>query len=174
MNKKFLQPLPLLITFLVCACAASIVAPLTIDVLKNAEYQSEFSANKKARLTNGSYQEDIVPGSASKLTITLLDQYAIGDLNSDGVPDAAVILATNSGGSGVFVDLAAVVNDKGTPKQAASAALGDRVQIKSVSISAGEIVVALVRQGPNDPLCCPSQLVTLKFKLQGDKLTAVE
>lgn len=170
--RKRIQALTLLFALFFSACASAPPA-LTIDALKNSEYRSEFPASKKAKLTHGSYQEDIVPGSASKLTITLLEQHAIGDLNGDGVPDAAVILATNSGGSGVFVDLAAVVNDKGIPKHIASAALGDRVQIKSVSISAGEIGVSLVKQGPNDPLCCPSQAATLKFKLQGDKLLPV-
>lgn len=160
-----------------CIIALSVISAcsppptLTLDALKNAEYQTEFSASKKVTLTNGVYQEEIAPGSASKLTITMLEQSAFGDLNGDGAPDAAIFLATNSGGSGVFVDLAAVVNDQGKPRHAASVALGDRVQIKSVTISTGEIVLDLLRPGPNDPLCCPTQRVTQKWKLQDGILT---
>jgi hypothetical protein len=95
------------LVLMISACA--FVAPppqaLTLDALKNAEYNSDLPAAKKAKLTNGVYEEEIVPGSASKLTIRLRDQYATGDLNGDGVADAAVVLAGNSGGSGVFVTL---------------------------------------------------------------------
>lgn len=154
--------------FVVSACASP--PPLMIDDLKNAEYQSEFTTSKKAKLTNGAYQEEIAPGAASKLSITMLDQYALGDLNADGLADAAVFLATNSGGSGVFVNLAAVVSDQGKPRHVASVALGDRVQIKSVTIAAGEIVIDLIRQGPNDPLCCPTQRLSQKYKLQDGNL----
>ena len=156
----------------ISACASP--PPLTINALKNAEYKSEFTASKKAKLSNGAYQEEIAPGTASKLTITLLDQYAIGDLNFDGAPDAVVILTANSGGSGVFVYLAIVVNDKGLPKHMASLALGDRVQIQSVAIAAGEIVLELIKHGPNDPLCCPTQRVSRKFNLLDGNLIEVK
>lgn len=173
MKKNILGEL-LLVLYFLTACSFAMPIPLTMETLKSAEYQSEFPVSKKAKLTNGAYQEEIVPGSASKLTINLLDQYAFGDLNGDGAPDAAVFLAANSGGSGVFVYLAAVLNDKGTPKHIASVALGDRVQIKSVSIRAGEIAVDSLTQGPNDPLCCPTQRVTQRYQLQGDHLVAVK
>lgn len=170
---KFALPVAMLTVTLAafgCSSATPTPKPLTIDVLKNAEYQSEFPASKQAKLTDGVYQEEIVPGAASKLTLKLLDQYATGDLNGDGVADAAVVLAANMGGSGTFVYLAAVLDDRGMPKHIASASLGDRVQIKSVSIDAGQIVLDMVTHGPNDPICCPTQQVTRKFKLQSDTL----
>ncbi len=144
------------------------------NALKNAEYVSEFPANKKARLTNGRYEEEIVPGAASKLVIQLYPTTATGDLNGDGVDDAAVILISNSGGSGTFYHLAAVLNQNGVPKHTASVSLGDRTRIKSIDIKSGEIVVGMVTHGPNDPLCCPTLEVTQKYKLQGDKLVEVK
>jgi hypothetical protein len=150
------------------------IPPLTLNALKNAEYQSEFPKSKKARLTDGKYEEEIVPGAASKLTIMIYpDMYAFGDLNGDGVDDAAVVLATSAGGSGTFISLEAVINDKGTPKHIASASLGDRTRLKSIAIQAGEITVTTLTHGPNDPMCCPTIEGTQKYKLQGDKLTQV-
>ena len=159
------------LTLAVSAC--SLVAqppPLTLDALKNAEYNSDLPAAKKAKLTNGVYEEELAPASASKLNIRLLDQYAIGDLNGDGAADAAVVLAANAGGSGVFTTLAAVVNDGGKPRHAASADLGDRTVVKSISIVNGVIVMELVTHAPSDPMCCPTQNETQKFKLEGDQL----
>ena len=59
--------------------------PLTVDMLKNAEYHSERPAEGVAKLTDGEYEEEIVPGAASKLVIVIYpDRYAFGDLNGDG------------------------------------------------------------------------------------------
>jgi hypothetical protein len=149
-------------------------AALTLDALQNAEYASEFTASKKAKLVAGKYEESAAPGSASKITVTLITTtVAFGDLNGDGTDDAAVILATNSGGSGTFIVLNAVLNDKGAAKFAASISLGDRVQPKSITISGGVITVDELRQGPKDPLCCPTEQATLKFKLADGKLTEI-
>lgn len=145
--------------------------PLTVEMLKNAEYQSEWPAEGVAELKDGEYQEEIVPGAASKLIIVVYpDMHAFGDLNGDGVDDAGVVLATSGGGSGTFISLEAVINDKGTPKHVASAPLGDRAQIKSVAIESGEITVDMVTHGPEDPMCCPTLEVTQKYELQGDAL----
>ena len=37
-------------------------------------------------------------------------------------------------------------------------------------IERGEVVVDLVVQGENDPLCCPTQPVTYRFRLANDEL----
>jgi len=148
--------------------------PLTVEMLKNAEYHSEWPAEGVAKLMDGEYQEEIVPGSASKLIIVVYpDMHAFGDLNGDGVDDAAVVLATSGGGSGTFISLEAVINDKGTPKHVASAKLGDRAQIKSVVIESGEITVDMVTHGPEDPMCCPTVEATQEYKLQGDTLVQI-
>jgi predicted small lipoprotein YifL len=148
--------------------------PLTVEMLMNAEYHSEWPAEGVAKLTDGEYEEEIVPGAASKLTIVVYpDMYAFGDLNGDGVDDAAVVLATSGGGSGTFISLEAVLNDQGTPKHVASAELGDRTKVESVAIESGQIIVELVTHGPDDPMCCPTVEATQKYKLQGDTLVQI-
>ena len=145
--------------------------PLTLEALKNAAYLSEWPADGVAQLVDGEYEEEIVPGAASKLVIVFYpDMYAFGDLDGDGIEDAAVVLATSGGGSGTFISLEAVINDQGTPNHVATAFLGDRVEVKSVAIESGEIMVDMITHGPDDPLCCPSLKVTQKYELQGDEL----
>ena len=174
MKKKIylIVTLSLWLSLTACGGQAGVpaVSPLTVEQLKNAEYQSEFPASGKAKLTDGAYEEEIVPGSATKLIIELSDQYAIGDLNGDGTDDAVAILVADPGGSGTFYHLAAVINQNGTPKHTATEFLGDRVQLKSVSIESGEIAVEMTKHGPDDPMCCPTLEVTQKYKLEGDTL----
>ena len=144
--------------------------PLTLQQLKNAEYQSEFPTGGKARLTDGTFFEPFEPGAASGVRLTLSEHVAFGDLNGDGAADAAVILYVSGGGSGTFRHLAAVINEGGQPRHAASAFLGDRVRIEALAIQDGEIVVQLIGHGPDDPLCCPSQKVRRAFQLVGSTL----
>lgn len=104
-------------------------APLTVEALKNAEYQSEWPADGVAQLTDGEYREKYVPDSATELVIRL-DDIAFGDLNGDGVEDAVAILVTDPGGSGTFRDLAAFINQDGIPDNVAAEFLGDRVLVQ--------------------------------------------
>ncbi len=149
---------------------ASAGGNLTLAALRNATYQGIYA--EPVQLTDGKYEgKPFVEGGASRPTVTFVDPfYAFGDLNGDGLKDAAVILAENSGGSGVFLYLAAVVDQNGTPANVATQLLGDRVEIKSVAIDGGEIVIDMVTQGPNDPFCCPRLEVTLRYRLEGDRL----
>ncbi|MBI2908693.1 MAG: hypothetical protein HYX92_13710 [Chloroflexi bacterium] len=148
-------------------------ARLTAEALRNAEYPSEFTRSRRARLVEGAYEETIVPGAASKIRVRLSDWVASGDLDRDRLADAAVVLATDPGGSGTFYHLIAVLNRRGAPEPAASVLLGDRVQIRSVSIASRMIVVNMVTQGPGDPMAQPTLEVTRRYRLEGNELKLV-
>jgi hypothetical protein len=137
------------------------VPALTLDALRNFTYQTPFY-DKTVMLTDGRYQYENGP---DKLDVILLDAFATGDLNGDGVPDAAVILGENGGGSGTFESVVVLYNENGMPVQAGAAQLGDRVLVKSVAIQNGEIVLDMVVHGPNDPLCCPSNPTLQTYRM---------
>ncbi len=81
-----------------------------------------------------------------------------------------MILYSSGGGSGTFYELHAMVVRNGQPHDAAWTPLGDRVQINSLAIQNGEILVDMVTHGPEDPMCCPTQQVVQTYALQGDEL----
>jgi len=139
--------------------------------LQNAEYSLTFfdNASHAFRLANGAYKS----GSPDFIDIKMLEQVAIDDINGDGVPDAAVVLAENFGGSGVFVWLAAVVNENGKPHHIASTMIDDRAQINALEIRGGKIFLDATVHGPNDPGCCPAFKVTRTFRLVDSLLVLV-
>jgi hypothetical protein len=139
---------------------------LTLDILRNGNYFAPFYS-RTVKLVNGAYSE----GSGANLyTVQMLDTVALGDLNGDGVGDAAIILVESGGGSGEFESVVDVLNAGGAPSQAGQAQLGDRVEIKSMAINSGTIALDTLVQGPNDPMCCPSQPETQSFRMVGNVL----
>lgn len=154
----------------VSASPAATEAPvpdLTEAALKNARY--ELRDLGAFQLQEGRYEQKYGEG-ATQVNRAAFQRAAFGDLNSDKAADAAVVLTWNSGGSGTFVVLVAVLNSKGTPQQAAAELLGDRVQVKSLFVADGRIVVQMVGFATNDPLCCPSQEMTPTYRLEGNAL----
>jgi hypothetical protein len=142
--------------------------------LKNAEYSSEWSSIGKVRLKNGTYKEKIVPDSATELVIRIGNIFAFGDLDHDGVNEAVAILITDGGGSGTFYDLIVLKNCNGIPKHVATASLGDRVRIQSLSVQSGHILLEMIVHGPDDPMASPSLRMWKKYRLQEDQLMKVE
>jgi uncharacterized lipoprotein YbaY/heat shock protein HslJ len=143
---------------------------LSLQDLANATYQGIYE--QPVTLIDGVYEgEPFVEGGASRPTVTFIETpIAYGDINGDGQDDAVVLLAENSGGSGTFVYLAALVNQDGQPVNVATTLLGDRVQVQSLGIENNQVVVEMVQAGPDDPMCCPSQQVVKTYELQGDQL----
>lgn len=138
---------------------------LTLEKLKNSEY---IVSGEKIKLTNGIYEH----GTIAKGDLLLLEigEVTFGELNSDGKEDAAVILKSSGGGSGVFTELAAVINKNGIPYHVASVEIGDRVKIQSISIKSEQIIVNMLKHGPSDPMCCPTLKTVVKYGLSGNKL----
>lgn len=144
---------------------------LTIDQLKNAQYQLVFlDSRPTVQLTNGSYQSGSDPASPDFVSVNLGEPIAFGDLNDDGATDAAVALAENYGGTGVFVSVVAMLNQNGQPVQAAAEMIDDRPIINALSIQDEEILLDATVHGPNDPGCCASQSTQRMFRYQAGRL----
>jgi len=126
--------------------------PVTSDALMNGSYPIR-EGSVTVQLASGKYEAG---QGADYVQVTLLPEIAYGDLNMDGVPDAAVILAENYGGSGTFLSLVPVLAKAGGSQPEKGASLGDRVQVKSLVAEDGVMKVTLLVQAPNDPLCCPT------------------
>jgi hypothetical protein len=159
----------LLVTLAFVAGCGGEPEPLTAESLKNAEYLGIYDG--PVDLTDGMYEgEPFVEGGASRPLVVFIEPYAFGDLDGDGVDDAAVLLVENSGGSGSFVYLAAVLNSNGSPVNMATTLLGDRAQVEELTIEEGRIKVKMLTHGPEDPMCCPSQESSETYTLVGDEL----
>lgn len=146
------------------------VAPagLSEHELKNATYKSDFGTDGVATLANGKYSAPAAPGSASMNTVFLGDEIAYGDV--DGVPAAALVLVESGGGSGTFSTLHLVRSQDGKVNDVALGSLGDRINLTSLYIQDGKIVVGMTTQGPDEPMCCGTQRVLNTYALNGDKL----
>lgn len=133
-----------------------------IDRLNNSTYVLPDIGS--ITLTDGRYENP-----SSQVRATLLRQYgAIGDLNQDGQADLATLLTVSTGGSGVFTYLiAGLVPPSATDSLLITnpILLGDRVQVQSMAIDNGKVSVTMLTQGPNDPMCCPTEKVTRTFSV---------
>lgn len=134
--------------------------PITLQMLKNSEYQAQ-NGMTMVQLVDGKYQSG---SGADFLSVSMQDLAAMGDLNGDGIEDAAVILAENYGGTGTFEYLVPVFNSGSNLAPSSGYFLGDRVQVNAISISNGIIKLDLLTHAPNDSLCCPSQSMTQSFR----------
>ena len=139
---------------------------LTLDMLRNGTYHAP-SYDRTVSLVDGIYGTG---SNTDPYYVRMLDVVAFGDLNGDGSADAAILLAENGGGSGVFESLVIVLNQGGMPFPAGAAQLGDRVLVNAMKTVSGRIELDMVVHGPNDPSCCPAQPETQTYRMLGTSL----
>jgi hypothetical protein len=139
--------------------------------LRDAEYPVEFASAGKARLKDGVFEEPAAPGSATRTTIRLGTEQSFGDVNGDGVEDAAATLVVDPGGSGTFTYLALVINDKGAARPLAAVLLGDRIIVRSILVQPGGVMATMLLRRPDEPMTArPRTEITRTFELQGGRL----
>ncbi len=136
-------------------------------------------------LVDGKASVPAAPGSASTVDTSIWDpNYATGDLDYDGVDDAAVILVQNTGGSGSFYYVAAAmtVGNDGTATSSDDTVsnvgvgvigtnailLGDSIAMQNYSI-ADEVVTVNYADRPEDAPMTeqPSVGVSRRFGVDG-------
>jgi heat shock protein HslJ len=139
-----------------------------VETLGNLAYSGLFP-DRTIALTDGvAFYEEEGPGTPFVL---LMDQIiATGDLDGNGVEDAAVLLEDHSVGSGTFLFLAPVLDAATEPTPLTALMVGDRVQVKSLAIEGDQVVADLIAQGASDPACCPTWNVRKRFAVQDGAL----
>ena len=125
-------------------------------------------------LVNGFSAVSIAPGSASMVTTRYFGNEAFGDLNNDGVPDVAFLLAQNSGGSGTFYYLVGALKTA-TGYQGTNAVLfGDRIAPQTTEIRNGTVVVNYADRKQGDPMTtAPSVGVSKYARVTNGKLNEI-
>ena len=136
----------------------------------NATYIIE---NQSITLIDGLSDEEIFPGSSDKIKTMKWNEPVGGDLNGDGIVDAAFILTQNSGGSSTFYYIVVAINDKTSKRTIGTNAilLGDRIAPQNMSIENGVILVNYADRKEWEPMIeIPSVGISKYFVLDGTTL----
>ncbi len=142
---------------------------LTVDKLRNGSYLL-MNGGPYTLVDGGFEKEDPI----SPIHSRMIDLMGFGDLDADGDQDAAVVIVTNTGGTGGFYELFVVLDENGQPVSKASTFLGDRIIVKAIRTQNNEIIMDLIVQDDDDPLCCPSLATTVRFAFENGELVYKE
>ncbi len=155
--------------FLLSVCFVSIATVLTSttsaqQAFLNAEYliaTSPLPDIERVRFQNGKYQRGSSVFEEGFLTASL-ERLEPTDLNNDGLQDVVAIVASNTGGSAVWISLSGLLGGSKNPTPLEPVFLGDRVVVNNISIArsaggSGEVCLDMLVHGPNDGQCCPTK-----------------
>ena len=138
---------------------------------RNATY---LIGNDSITLINGKSEKVIVLGSASKTITQYFGNEVKADFNGDGLIDTAFLLTQNSGGSGTFYYIAAVLGTNDSYKGTNAILLGDRIAPQATGFQNGEIIANYADRKPGEPMTAtPSVGVSRYFKISSNKLIEI-
>jgi len=141
-------------------------APLTLEELSQASYTGLEAAPDPVTLVDGTWVD-----APNRLAVTLPRGFhVLGDLDGAVPDEAVVLLAESTGGSGTFNYLAVVGRRDGRVVNLATVALGDRVGLRDLRIENTRLIADLLQAGPDDAMCCPGELATREWTLDGADL----
>ncbi len=120
----------------------------TINNPKNTSYIVE---GETITLTNGKFEREAAPGSASKEKFMLFGEPTSVDLDGDGDLDAVSYLTKNSGGSGTFFYVVAAINSNGEYKGTNAMLLGDRISPQNITVEKNNAVANFAERKVGEP-----------------------
>lgn len=147
--------------------------PLSLASLWSGAYRVEALGDTAVPFSDGLAQ-GLRPDGGVAFSARILPLHARGDIDADGADEGAIIVQSETGGSGVFVDLILVRADASRPRQVGALFLGDRVQVESLSVEAGSVVATVLGHDEEDPLCCPTRSVVRRFAWETGDLAEVD
>ncbi len=140
---------------------------LTVAQLRNASFNIMGSDQilRTVQLQDGRFEEGSDPTQPGYISVSLGEKIAFGDLNADGIEDAAITINENYGGTGEFTSVVAILNQAGQPNPVSTAPIDDRPRINELAIRNGEIFIDAAIHGPEDPMCCAAMLSMRFYRL---------
>lgn len=122
-----------------------------IDV-KNITYRIN---GEEFRLIDGKASKEIAPSSATKNTLTIFGEPIYGDLNNDGIHDAAILLVNNTGGSGMFYYAVLAIASGTTYISTNTLFLGDRIAPQTIEVRDGRAIFNYAERRATDSMTVP-------------------
>jgi hypothetical protein len=139
---------------------------------KNCSYNIQ---GKDVQLKDGYSEEEIAPGSASKLITRYFGNELRGDFDGDGLSDTAFLITQNSGGSGTFYYLTVALSSNMGCKGTNAILLGDRIAPQTTGYEDGKIVVNYADRGSGEPMTSrPSIGVSRYFEIKDGILVEIK
>ena len=130
---------------------------------------------EQVTLAEGRWEgEPFVEGGASLPLVWLTSSesfWLVGDVDGDAAAEAVVHLTLSTGGSGNFGYVAVMGREGDEAVQKAIGEIGDRVQVREARLDGQHIVLDVMRAGPDDGMCCPTELATLDLTVEEGQLT---
>ncbi len=158
MNKKIILLAVVLVVLGGAGCLIFLLSPEFADVApgqkrapdpKNATY---FIEGNPVKLENGESRVGIEGGTVSMTITRFFGNEAVGDFNGDGVDDVAFLLTQDSGGTGIFYYVAALLSGKGGYFGSNALFLGDRIAPQATEYRGGNIVVNYLDRKTDEPM----------------------
>jgi hypothetical protein len=146
------------------------LAGISAEQVKNAPYQlGATNVPRMVQLVNGEFQEGSA-GNADFVEVRATDFIALGDIDGDGINEAAALISENYGGSGVFVFLALYTAQNNVAVFQSSTFVDDRPQINRIAIENHAVALDVTVHGMDEPMCCPTLQTTREYRLVNDQL----
>ena len=108
--------------------------------------------NQTFTITDGVAEISPPPGSATTNTLQLVGEPAMGDVDNDGNPDAALLIQHDPGGSGTFYYAVVAINDGISYRASNALLLGDRIEPRTVIFTDGRFVYNYAERQPGDAM----------------------
>jgi len=128
-------------------------------------------------LINGKSKKGIILGLATKSKTMTWGKSAIGDLNSDGADDAALVLVHDPRDNGTFFYVTAALKNPETGQAIGTNAvlLGDRVAPQYISVYRGKVELNYTDRFPWEPFSArPSVGKTKILEIENDELKEID
>ena len=143
---------------------------ISAEQVRNAKYQLGFTdALRIVQLTDGVYVQG-ASGDADYVEVRATDFIGIGDIDGDGVNEAAALISESYGGSGTFVFLALYAEKDDVPEFITAVYVDDRPMIDGVGFENNQVFLYTTTHSKDDRFCCPTFKNERRYRLVDNQL----